>query len=152
MVHIKTLPYPGFATDLQQPLTPLLLKASGDGTIIDTIYPKRVNHIPELRRMGANAKVESDMIFMQGPNKLTGAEVTASDLRAGACLVIAGLMAEGTTTISVSRISCADMIISSKNSDRFGRRHQNDRRRRINFSATRYKSAPSKQQPTLKVL
>ena len=100
MVHIKTLPYPRFATDLQQPLTPLLLKASGDGTIIDTIYPKRVNHIPELRRMGANAKVESDMIFMQGPNKLTGAEVTASDLRAGACLVIAGLMAEGTTTIS----------------------------------------------------
>lgn len=50
--------------------------------------------------MGAKAKVESDMIFMQGPNKLTGAEVTASDLRAGACLVIAGLMAEGTTTIS----------------------------------------------------
>ena len=100
MVHIKTLPYPGFATDLQQPLTPLLLKASGDGTIVDTIYPKRVNHIPELRRMGAKAKVESDMVFMQGPNKLTGAEVTASDLRAGACLVIAGLMAEGTTTIS----------------------------------------------------
>ena len=100
MVHIKSLPYPGFATDLQQPLTPLLLKAHGDGTIIDTIYPKRVNHIPELRRMGANIKVESDTIFLHGPNELTGVEVTASDLRAGACLVIAGLMAKGTTTIS----------------------------------------------------
>lgn len=99
MVHIKTLPYPGFATDLQQPLTPLLLKAAGDGSIIDTIYPKRVNHIPELRRMGAMIKVESDTIFLHGPNELTGVEVTASDLRAGACLVIAGLMAKGTTTI-----------------------------------------------------
>lgn len=99
MVHIKTLPYPGFATDLQQPVTPLLLKATGDGTIIDTIYPKRVNHIPELRRMGAMIKVESDTIFLHGPNHLTGVEVTASDLRAGACLVIAGLMATGTTTI-----------------------------------------------------
>lgn len=100
MVHIKALPYPGFATDLQQPITPLLLKAAGDGTIIDTIYPKRVNHIAELRRMGAGIKVESDTIFMQGPNVLSGAEVKASDLRAGACLVIAGLMATGTTTIT----------------------------------------------------
>lgn len=100
MVHIKALPYPGFATDLQQPITPLLLKAAGDGTIIDTVYPKRVNHISELRRMGAGIKVESDTIFMQGPNVMTGAEVKASDLRAGACLVIAGLMAEGTTTIT----------------------------------------------------
>lgn len=100
MVHIKALPYPGFATDLQQPITPLLLKAAGDGTIIDTVYPKRVNHIPELSRMGAGIKVESDTIFMQGPNVLSGAEVKASDLRAGACLVIAGLMAIGTTTIT----------------------------------------------------
>lgn len=100
MIHIKALPYPGFATDLQQPLTPLLLKAHGDGTIIDTIYPKRVNHIPELRRMGAAIKLESDTIFLQGPNELTGVEVAASDLRAGACLVIAGLMAKGTTTIT----------------------------------------------------
>lgn len=100
MVHIKALPYPGFATDLQQPITPLLLKAKGDGTIIDTIYPKRVNHIPELRRMGAKIKVESSTIVMQGPAAMTGAEVKASDLRAGACLVIAGLMAKGTTTIT----------------------------------------------------
>ncbi|MDN6626181.1 MAG: UDP-N-acetylglucosamine 1-carboxyvinyltransferase [Pisciglobus halotolerans] len=99
-VNVKTMPYPGFATDLQQPLTPLLLKANGESVIKDTIYPKRVKHIPELIRMGAKARVESDLIMLEGPSKLTGAEVEASDLRAGACLVIAGLMAEGTTTIS----------------------------------------------------
>ncbi|WP_407855642.1 UDP-N-acetylglucosamine 1-carboxyvinyltransferase [Enterococcus hailinensis] len=99
MVDVKTSPYPGFATDLQQPLTPLLLKAKGSAEIIDTIYSKRVNHIPELVRMGADARVEGNMIILNGPNKLHGAEVVASDLRAGACLVIAGLMAEGKTTI-----------------------------------------------------
>ncbi|MGY3778469.1 UDP-N-acetylglucosamine 1-carboxyvinyltransferase [Isobaculum melis] len=99
-VSVKTLPYPGFATDLQQPLTPLLLKTKGTGTIIDTIYPKRVKHIPELVRMGASARVENDIILFEGPSKLQGVEVEASDLRAGACLVIAGLMAEGTTTIT----------------------------------------------------
>lgn len=100
MVSIKTLPYPGFATDLQQPLTPLLLKAHGEGMIVDTIYPKRVKHIPELVRMGAKARVETDMILLEGPTKLKGVEVEVSDLRAGACLVTAGLMAEGTTTIT----------------------------------------------------
>lgn len=97
---VKTYPYPGFATDLQQPLTPLLLKAQGESIITDTIYQKRVNHIPELARMGADAKIEGNMIILNGPSKLQGAEVAASDLRAGACLVIAGLMAEGTTKIS----------------------------------------------------
>lgn len=98
-VDIKTSPYPGFATDLQQPITPLLLKANGSAEIIDTIYSKRINHIPELVRMGADAKVEGNLIVLNGPNTLHGAEVVASDLRAGACLVIAGLMAEGKTTI-----------------------------------------------------
>ncbi|MGM0213248.1 UDP-N-acetylglucosamine 1-carboxyvinyltransferase [Enterococcus sp. AZ109] len=98
-VDITTSPYPGFATDLQQPITPLLLTANGTAEIMDTIYSKRINHIPELVRMGANAKVEGNMIVLSGPSKLHGAEVVASDLRAGACLVIAGLMAEGTTTI-----------------------------------------------------
>lgn len=100
MVNIKTLPYPGFATDLQQPMTPLMVLARGTGTIIDTIYPQRVKHIPELNRMGANIKVEGDMIRIEGPSKLTGVPVKASDLRAGACLVIAGLMAEGETVIT----------------------------------------------------
>lgn len=98
-VDVTTSPYPGFATDLQQPLAPLLLKAQGTSEIIDTIYSKRVNHIPELVRMGADARVEGNLIVLNGPNELHGAEVVASDLRAGACLVIAGLMAKGKTTI-----------------------------------------------------
>lgn len=98
-VDITTSPYPGFATDLQQPITPLLLTAGGTAEITDTIYSKRINHIPELVRMGANASVEGNVILINGPAKLHGAEVVASDLRAGACLVIAGLMAEGKTTI-----------------------------------------------------
>ncbi|HCS30271.1 MAG TPA: UDP-N-acetylglucosamine 1-carboxyvinyltransferase [Enterococcus sp.] len=99
-VNVKTYPYPGFATDLQQPITPLLLKAGGHSEVIDTIYEKRVNHIPELARMGAKASIEGNMMLLNGPATLQGAEVAASDLRAGACLVIAGLMAEGETTVS----------------------------------------------------
>ncbi|MFR4955032.1 UDP-N-acetylglucosamine 1-carboxyvinyltransferase [Enterococcus gallinarum] len=97
--NVKTYPYPGFATDLQQPITPLLLKANGTSEILDTIYAKRVNHIPELARMGAQATTEGNLILLNGPSQLHGAEVVASDLRAGACLVIAGLMATGTTTV-----------------------------------------------------
>ncbi len=99
-VNVKTYPYPGFATDLQQPITPLLLKAGGHSEVIDTIYEKRVNHIPELARMGAKASIEGNMMLLNGPATLQGAEVAASDLRAGACLVIAGLMAEGETIVS----------------------------------------------------
>ncbi|EMF0148692.1 UDP-N-acetylglucosamine 1-carboxyvinyltransferase [Enterococcus hirae] len=98
-VNVMTYPYPGFATDLQQPLTPLLLMTKGTAEITDTIYAKRVNHVPELARMGADISVEGNLIITNGPSKLHGTEVVASDLRAGACLVIAGLMAEGTTTI-----------------------------------------------------
>ena len=97
--NVKTYPYPGFATDLQQPITPLLLKANGTSEILDTIYAKRVNHIPELARMGAQATTEGNLILLNGPSQLHCAEVVASDLRAGACLVIAGLMATGTTTV-----------------------------------------------------
>jgi UDP-N-acetylglucosamine 1-carboxyvinyltransferase len=96
---VKTYPYPGFATDLQQPITPLLLKAHGSSEVTDTIYAQRVNHIPELARMGAKASIEGNMMILEGPNELEGAEVEASDLRAGACLVIAGLMAKGTTKV-----------------------------------------------------
>ncbi len=98
-VDIKTSPYPGFATDLQQPMTPLLLKASGQGKIIDTIYEKRVNHVPELARMGADIQVLGGQIVYNGPTQLSGAPVKASDLRAGAALVTAGLMADGQTEI-----------------------------------------------------
>ena len=99
-VSVKTSPYPGFATDLQQPITPLLLTAKGRGTIFDTIYEKRTNHVAELVRMGADISIVGGRIAYQGPNKLTGAPVRASDLRAGAALVIAGLMAEGQTEIT----------------------------------------------------
>ncbi len=99
-VSIKTSPYPGFATDLQQPITPLLLTAKGRGSIVDTIYEKRVNHVPELARMGAEISALGGQIVYQGPNELTGAPVKASDLRAGAALVIAGLMAKGRTEIT----------------------------------------------------
>ena len=99
-IDIKTSPYPGFATDLQQPMTPLLLKASGRGKIIDTIYEKRVNHVPELARMGADIQVLGGQIVYNGPTQLSGVPVKASDLRAGAALVTAGLMAEGQTEIT----------------------------------------------------
>ena len=99
-VDIKTSHYPGFATDLQQPMTPLLLKASGRGKIIDTIYEKRVNHVPELARMGADIQVLGGQIVYNGPTQLSGVPVKASDLRAGAALVTAGLMAEGQTEIT----------------------------------------------------
>ena len=99
-IQIKTSPYPGFATDLQQPITPLLLTASGRGRIVDTIYEKRVNHVPELAKMGATISTLNDHIIYEGPNQLTRSSVKATDLRAGAALVIAGLMASGTTEIT----------------------------------------------------
>ncbi|HFI0174162.1 TPA: UDP-N-acetylglucosamine 1-carboxyvinyltransferase [Streptococcus suis] len=99
-VSIKTSPYPGFATDLQQPITPLLLTAEGTGKIIDTIYEKRVGHVQELANMGANISTRSNYIAFEGPNQLTGTSVKATDLRAGAAMVIAGLMAQGRTEIT----------------------------------------------------
>jgi UDP-N-acetylglucosamine 1-carboxyvinyltransferase len=99
-VDIKTLVYPGFPTDLQQPFTTLLTRAEGSSVVTDTIYGARFKHIDELRRMNANIKVEGRSAIISGPVKLQGAKVKASDLRAGAALVIAGLMAEGVTEIT----------------------------------------------------
>jgi len=99
-VNIKTLVYPGFPTDLQQPFTALLTKAEGSGVITDTIYSGRLKHIDELRRMNANIKVEAGSVIVKGPTRLEGARVKATDLRAGASLVIAGLMAEGITELT----------------------------------------------------
>ncbi len=98
-INIKTAPYPSFATDLQQPITPLLLRANGRGTIVDTIYEKRVNHVFELVKMDANISTTNGHILYTGGRSLRGASVKATDLRAGAALVIAGLMAEGQTEI-----------------------------------------------------
>ena len=99
-VDIKTLVYPGFPTDLQQPLTSLLTKAEGTSMVTDTIYSARFKHIDELRRMSATIKVEGRSAVINGPIQLQGAKVKASDLRAGAALVIAGLMAEGVTEVT----------------------------------------------------
>lgn len=99
-VNIKTVPYPGFATDLQQPITPLLLMTTGRGKVIDTIYEKRINHAAELALMGANIVANNGEITYHAPNDLHGAEVMATDLRAGAALVNAGVMATGETKIS----------------------------------------------------
>lgn len=99
-VDIKTLVYPGFPTDLQQPFTSLLTRSTGSSVVTDTIYGARFKHIDELRRMNANIKVEGRSAIVNGPVQLQGAKVKASDLRAGAALVIAGLMAEGITEVT----------------------------------------------------
>ncbi|HEY4551886.1 MAG TPA: UDP-N-acetylglucosamine 1-carboxyvinyltransferase [Bacillaceae bacterium] len=99
-VDVKTLVYPGFPTDLQQPITVLLTKSSGSSVVTDTIYSARFKHIDELRRMNANIKVEGRSAIINGPSDLQGAKVKASDLRAGAALVIAGLLAEGITEVT----------------------------------------------------
>ena len=99
-IHVKTLPFPGFATDLQQPLTPLLSLAAGDSMIVDTIYPKRVKHVPELQKMGMNIEAHDGTIIVKHTDHLHGANVEAGEIRAGASLTIAGLMADGTTVIN----------------------------------------------------
>ena len=96
---VQTLPYPGFATDIQQPLTALLTQAQGQSIITETIYKERFKHCQELNKMGANINVMLPSAMINGPTPLAGCEVTATDLRCGACLVIAGLLAEGVTTI-----------------------------------------------------
>jgi UDP-N-acetylglucosamine 1-carboxyvinyltransferase len=99
-VDVKTLVYPGFATDLQQPFTVLLTKANGTSVVTDTIYGARFKHIDELNRMNGIIKVEGSTAIVTGPTKLQGGRVKASDLRAGAALVIAGLIAEGKTELT----------------------------------------------------
>jgi len=98
-VDVKTLVYPGFPTDLQQPFSLLMTQAKGTSVITDTIYSARFKHIDELKRMNASARVEGRSAIIAGPSKLESAAVRASDLRAGAALVLAGLIAEGETEI-----------------------------------------------------
>ncbi len=100
-VEIKTLGYPGFPTDLQQPLTTLLTQCNGKSILEETIYENRFKNTPYLNLMGANIKQISDKkINIIGPTKLKGYDVVATDLRAGACMLLAGLKADGKTTIS----------------------------------------------------
>ena len=99
-VNIKTLVYPGFPTDLQQPFTVLLTRCSGKSSVIETIWENRFMHIPELNKLGANITVDGMEAKVVGPTPLAGNEVEATDLRAGAAMVAAALAAEGTTTIT----------------------------------------------------
>lgn len=98
--RIRTAMYPGFATDLQQPMTALLTQAFGKSIVSDRIYPDRFSHVQQLRRMGADIKVRSGVAFVKGKSRLQGSFVHASDVRAGICLILAGLVAEGTTIIA----------------------------------------------------
>ena len=99
-VSVKTLGYPGFATDLQQPLTTLLTQCSGVSKLEETIYENRFQNVEYLNLMGADIKINGRVIDVKGPSKLIANTVKATDLRAGACLVLAALAAEGKTTIT----------------------------------------------------
>lgn len=99
-VNIKTSMYPGFATDFQQPITALLTIADGNSKIIDSIFPGRFKHCSQLNRMGADIIVKDGSAVIPGRRSLKGAWVHASDVRAGICLILAGLAAEGTTYIT----------------------------------------------------
>lgn len=99
-LDLKTLPYPGFPTDMQAQFMSLLAIAQGTSIITETVFENRFMHAEELRRMGADIRIEGRSVVVEGTEKLTGAQVKASDLRAGAALVIAGLVAEGETIVS----------------------------------------------------
>jgi len=98
-VNIKTLPYPGFATDMQSQFMTFLSIAEGASIVTETIFENRLKHADELRRMGADIKIEGNSAIVKGVNKLSGTTVEATDLRAGAALVLAGLVADGETIV-----------------------------------------------------
>lgn len=99
-VNLKTLGYPGFPTDLQQPVTVLLTQCDGVSVLEETIYENRFQNVPYLNEMGANIDIIGKKIKVNGPTKLYGSKVVATDLRAGACLILAALVAKGETTIT----------------------------------------------------
>ena len=99
-VNLKTAPYPGFPTDVQQPMCTLLSTAKGRSIIVETIWENRHKHVDELKKMGATIKVEGRAAIIDGVDRLTGAVVKATDLRAGAAMVIAGLISDGVTEIT----------------------------------------------------
>ena len=98
-VNVKTMPYPGFPTDLQPQIVTLLSVAAGTSTVTESVWESRFQYIEELKRMGADIIVAGDRAIIHGVEKLHGANVRATDLRAGACLAIAGIIAKGTTYI-----------------------------------------------------
>jgi UDP-N-acetylglucosamine 1-carboxyvinyltransferase len=97
---VKTLPYPGFPTDMQAQIMVLMLQAKGTSVVTETVFENRFMHVEEFRRMNAKAKIEGRSVIIEGQNDLQGAEVAATDLRAGAALILAGLVAEGHTRLT----------------------------------------------------
>jgi len=99
-VDIKTMPHPGFPTDMQSQMMALMLTAEGTSIITETVFENRFMHVEEFRRMNAGAKIEGRSVFIEGPVDLQGAEVMATDLRAAAALILAGLVSEGMTRVT----------------------------------------------------
>ena len=99
-VDIKTMPHPGFPTDMQSQMMALLLRAKGTSMITETVFENRFMHVEEFRRMNADIKIEGRSVVINGPSNIQGAEVTATDLRAGAALVVSALVADGITSIT----------------------------------------------------
>lgn len=99
-IDIKTMPHPGFPTDMQSQMMSLMLTAKGNGILTETVFENRFMHVEEFRRMNASVKIEGRSVIMEGPSKLQGAEVAATDLRAAAALILAGLAADGITRVN----------------------------------------------------
>ncbi len=99
-IDIKTMPHPGFPTDMQSQMMSLMLTAKGNGILTETVFENRFMHVEEFRRMNATVKIEGRSVIMEGPSDLQGAEVAATDLRAAAALILAGLAAEGITRVN----------------------------------------------------
>ncbi len=126
-VDVKTLPYPGFPTDLQSLMMVLLTQAEGTGIITENVFEGRFRHVDELKRMGADIKVEGRSAIVMGRTHLTGCQINATDLRAGAACIIAGLVAEGDTE-----------VIGIDHIDR-GYEHFNERLTSLGVEVNRYK-------------
>ena len=99
-ISVKTQGYPGFPTDLQQPMTALLTVSAGSSVVTENIFDSRFKYVAELERMGARIRVIDNTAIIEGVERLVGTSVHATDLRAGAAMIVAGLLAEGETTIS----------------------------------------------------
>lgn len=99
-VDIKTMPHPGFPTDMQSQMMALLLRADGTSMITETVFENRFMHVEEFRRMNADIKIEGRSVILNGPSNLQGAEVTSTDLRAAAALILTGLVSEGNTRVT----------------------------------------------------
>ena len=98
-ISVSTLPYPGFPTDLQQPITAFLTRADGTSVITENIYESRFRYVDELLRMGANIRVAGRVAIVDGVERLHGTTITAWDLRAGAAMIVAALCADGQTQV-----------------------------------------------------